>query len=149
MEPRDRAGAQRINEPGAWAMSALRTNDLSSATAFFAKVFGWESQPFSFGTAEAVLFRRPGYVGGLEGQPVPRDVVAVAMSNDRPEPEHWSVDFWIDDLDAAVTRVAKSDGTVIAPPSTAPPFRRAVIACPAGAIFTISQLMPEMAPRFS
>ena len=32
-EPGDRAGAQRINEPGAWAMSALRTRDVRGGAA--------------------------------------------------------------------------------------------------------------------
>lgn len=40
-------------------------------------------------------------------------------------------------------RVAKAGGTVIAPPSDAGNFRRAAIACPAGAVFSISQLMLE------
>ena len=142
-EPGSRLGAGRINEPGAWAMSALRTRDISAATPFYATVFGWNAEPFDAGGAPGVLFRLPGYVGGLPQQPVPRDVVAVAIEDERLAAEHWSVDFWIDDTDAAVERVAKSGGTVIAPPFDAAVFRRAVIACPAGAVFTISQLIPE------
>lgn len=142
-EPRSRTGAGRVNEPSAWAMSALRTHDVEAATPFYAAVFGWQVEPFDAGGARGVLFRLPGYVGGLPQQPVPRDVVAVAIEDDGIDAEHWSVDFWIDDVDVAVERVAKAGGTVIAPPSDAGNFRRAVIACPAGAVFTISQLMLE------
>jgi hypothetical protein len=140
-EPVERTGAQRINEPGAWAMSALRTRDLGAATAFYATVFGWNVEPFDAGGASGVLFRLPGYVGGLAQQPVPRDVVAVAIEERGIVTDHWSVDFWIDDVDAAVERVARNAGTVVIPAFEAAPFRRAVIADPAGAICTISQLM--------
>ncbi len=68
-QPGARAGAQRVMEPSAWAMSALRTRDLRRAAEFYA--------------------------------------------------------------------------TVSVPPFDMAVFRRAVIADPAGAIFTISQLVPE------
>ena len=38
-----REGAQVINEPGAWAMSALQTPDLDAAIAFYGAVFGWQA----------------------------------------------------------------------------------------------------------
>jgi uncharacterized protein len=136
-EPGDRTGAHRINEASTWAMSALRTRDVAAAVSFFAAVFGWNAEPFEGG----VLFRLPGYVGGLAQQPVPRDVVAAAIEDRSSAADRWSVDFWIDDVDAAAQRVAQHGGAVIAPPFAAPPFRRAVIADPAGAICTISQLM--------
>jgi predicted enzyme related to lactoylglutathione lyase len=140
-EPIERTGAQRINQPGAWAMSALRTRDLAAAVGFYATVFGWNVEPFDAGGASGVLFRLPGYVGGLAQQPVPRDVVAAAIEDREIVADHWSVDFWIADVDAAVECVARNAGTVVVPAFEAPPFRRAVIADPAGAICTISQLM--------
>ena len=142
-EPGSRPGAQRINEPSAWAMSSIRTRSLEAALPFYSTVFGWDAQPFALGGAPGALLRLPGYVGGLAQQPVPRDVVALAVADDSLHADNWSVDFWIDDVDAAVERVAKSGGSVVKPPFAAPPLRRAVIACPAGAIFTISQPMPN------
>jgi predicted enzyme related to lactoylglutathione lyase len=142
-EPEDRRGAQRINEPSAWAMSSLRTRSLEAALRFFTAVFNWVAEPFDMGGAKAALLRLPGYVGGLPQQPVPRDVVAVAFEDVSVEPDHWSVDFWIDDVDAAVERVVGSGGTVVVPPFVAAPFRRAVIACPAGAVFSISRLIAQ------
>ncbi len=142
-ESGERAGAQRINEPGAWAMSALRTRNLGAALPFYAAVFGWVVEPFDDAGMHGALLRLPGYVGGLPQQPVPRDVVAVAMQDEQIDAEHWSVDFWIDDVDAAIERVAQRGGTVIKPPFDVAVFRRAVVADPAGAICTISQLVPE------
>jgi predicted enzyme related to lactoylglutathione lyase len=140
-EAGSRAGAQRINESGAWAMSALRTRDLASATPFYAAVFGWNAEPFATGGAPAALLRLPGYVGGLVQQLVPRDVVAVALEDAAIQADHWSVDFWSDDVDAAVARVVEHRGMAIVPPFEAAGFRRVVVASPAGAIFTISQLL--------
>ena len=39
-----REGAQLINEPGAWAMSALQTTDPDTAVAFYGAVFGWQAE---------------------------------------------------------------------------------------------------------
>jgi predicted enzyme related to lactoylglutathione lyase len=142
-QPGERTGAQRINEPGAWAMSALRTRDVRKATPFYETVFGWNVEPFADAGANGALLRLPGYVGGTPQQPVPRDVVAAAIEDPGLDAEHWTVDFWIDDVDAAVERVAQCAGTVIRPPFDASAFRRAVIADPAGAVCTISQLVPE------
>ncbi len=139
-EPHAREGAQRINEPGAWAMSTLRTPDLDRAERFYANAFGWTGQPFDVGM---VLFRLDGYVGGLPQQPVPRDVVAVGVEVNDLRQAQWSVEFWIDDLPAAVERATRHGAHVIAPPFDAGLFRRAVIADPAGAVFTLSQLLRE------
>ncbi len=140
-EPASRAGAQRINEPSAWAMSALRTSNLQAALPFYTSVFGWNVAPFDVGGITGTLLRMPGYVGGLPQQPVPRDVVAIAFQAEEVDVEHWSVGFWIDDIEAAVDRIAEHGGTVIKPPFGAPAFRQAVIADPAGAVCTISQVV--------
>lgn len=140
-EPDNRKGAQRINEPGAWAMSSLRTPNMQAALPFYAACFGWRVEPFDAGGAPGALLRLPGYVGGLPQQPVPRDVVAVALEDETVEVEHWSVDFWTADIDAAAERVRARGGTVLRPPVEAPPFRHMVIADPGGAICTVSQLL--------
>jgi uncharacterized protein len=41
-----REGAERINEPGAWAMSTLQTPDPARAAAFYESVFGWRAEPW-------------------------------------------------------------------------------------------------------
>lgn len=56
-----REGAALVNEPGAWAMSALQTTDPARAAEFYRAVFGWEAE--AYGPVQ--LLRLPGYVGGL------------------------------------------------------------------------------------
>jgi len=101
-----REGAQLVNEPRAWALSELHTSDVESANIFYEALFGWQPEPFGPRGAQTTLWRLPGYVGGVPQQPVPRDVVGLMhriATDGAPGPEdpHWSVEFWVDDVDAA------------------------------------------------
>ena len=145
-EAKDRKGAQLVNEAGAWSMSALNTRDPDGAKDFYGAVFGWGTQTFDLGGAEIALFRLPGYEGGEPQQPVPRDVVATIapMGDQLPEdvPPHWSVDFWVDDVDAAADNAARLGGKVIAAPYDIPAagLRQAVLADPQGATFSVTEV---------
>jgi hypothetical protein len=80
-------------------------------------------------------------VGGEPEQPVPRDVVAAMMAV--PEgsgPATWNLDFWTADAEQAAAAAPGLGGSVIAAPHDAPPFRRAVLAAPDGATFSVSEL---------
>jgi uncharacterized protein len=135
-QPGAHRGAQRVNEPGAYAMSWLRAPDPDGAAAFYGTVLGWTTEPFG----DATMFRLPGYVGGEPWQPVSREVVAVMTSAAPDEPARWDVDFWIADADAAAARAPELGGAVVADPYDTPGFREAVLADPAGATFRISAL---------
>jgi predicted enzyme related to lactoylglutathione lyase len=133
----DREGAQIVNEPSAWSMSALQTSDTDRAARFYGEVFGWETEAFG----PATMFRLPGYFGGEESQPVPRDVVAVMVPASPDKPAAWGVDFWIDDVERAVDDVRRLGGSVLAGPYDAPPsFTQAVVADPGGAVLSLSEL---------
>jgi hypothetical protein len=137
-----RQGAQRVNEFSAWAMSALQTPDPEHATAFYSELFGWQPEPFDAGEVQVTLMRLPGYVGGEPQQPVPRDVVAAVMSSAEDDaPAGWSVDFWIDDANAAAGRAAELGGQVLVAPHDVAGFRRTVLADPAGSAFSVSTLI--------
>jgi predicted enzyme related to lactoylglutathione lyase len=144
-EPEVRHGAQLVNEPSAWAMSMLHTSDPDGAKAFYGDVFGWIPEAFEMGGAEGTLWRLPGYVGGEPGQPVPRDVVGVMVPIADGGPgqatPHWSVDFWIDDADAAAAKAPSLGGSVVVAPFDAPGFRTAVLADPHGAVISVSTLL--------
>ena len=139
-EAEDRQGAQLVNEFSAWAMSALQTSDLDGAKAFYGEVFGWQAQPFDMGGLEGTLWRLPGYLGGEPHQPVPRDVVAVMVPLGGEGQAQWSVDFWIDDADAAAAKAPELGGSVLAPVHDTGGFRQAVLADPHGAVFSVSTL---------
>ena len=143
-EAGSREGAQVVNEPRAWAMSALQFagSEPGVHADFYRAMFGWEPEPFG----PATLCRLPGYVGGEVQQPVPRDVVAVMMPAAVPgpgqvAPSRWSVNFWVADADAVAEKAAAMGGQVVAGPVDTPGFRTAVLTDPQGASFSVSQLL--------
>ena len=141
-EAETRRGAQIVNEPGAWSMSALQTDDADGAAAFYGSVFDWRTEPFGPPDANLALCRLDGFVGGEPQQPVPRDVVAVMTPpTDAVGSAHWSVDFWVEAADATAGLATELGGSVVVDPYDAPPFRQAVLADPDGATFSISQLV--------
>ncbi len=134
-EPHQRRGAQRVNEAGAWAMSMLRTGEAGRCAEFYLALFGWHSEPFGEGLT---LFRLPGYVGGEPQQPVARDVVAAMAATDQG-PGQWDVDFWVTDADQAAESAGRQGGSVLAAPSDgAGGMRQAVLADPAGVVFSVT-----------
>jgi predicted enzyme related to lactoylglutathione lyase len=133
-----RRGAQIVNEPSAWSMSALRTPDPEGAGAFYGAVFGWETEPFGPGFT---LLRLPGYVGGEPTQPVPRDVVAVLTAAD--EEAAWGVDLWVSDAEVIAAKAADLGGTVLVAPREVQGFRNTAIADPHGAVLSASQLLAQ------
>jgi uncharacterized protein len=146
-QPGGHKGAQLVNEAGAWSMSLLNTRDPEGSKAFYGSLFGWEAETMELGGDEITMWRLPGFVGGEPMQPVPRDLVAVMapMSGDQfadGTPSHWSVDFWVDDVDATADKAANLGGEVIAPPYDIPGagFRQAVLADPQGAGFSITKV---------
>jgi uncharacterized protein len=146
-QPGGHRGAQIVNEAGAWSMSALNTPDTEGVERFYGSLFGWETETMKLGGGEIKMWRLPGYVGGEPSQPVPRDVVAVMapISGDQSgdgASSRWSVDFWVDDVDAIADRAADLGGEVIAPPYVIPGagFRQAVLADPRGAAFSVTKV---------
>ncbi len=131
-----RLGAQLVNEPGTWSMSALHTPDAAVAGAFYSAVFGWELE-----TAGAlVLCRLPGYEGDEPDSPMPRDTVAVIASHPGDSvPPHWAVSFRVADVGAVVERALMLGGSVVVPPlEGAYGLCSAALCDPQGAVFTVA-----------
>ena len=141
-ERRLHKGAQLVNEPGAWSMSHLDTPDPDGAKAFYATLFGWTTETFDLGETSITMFRLPGYVGGEPEQPVSREVVATMSEVAGSAPAHWSVDFWVHDVDVAAATAERLKGTTVVAPSDTPIGRTAVLADPAGATFSVTQINP-------
>jgi predicted enzyme related to lactoylglutathione lyase len=62
------------------------------------------------------------------------------MTAREDSPAAWSVDFWIADAEAAAGAAPHLGGRVIAEPFDDATFRRAILAAPDGATFSVSQL---------
>jgi predicted enzyme related to lactoylglutathione lyase len=140
-EQAEHKGAQVVNEPGAYSMSALETTDVEGAKAFYGELFGWEPEPFGPPDAGISVWRLPGYVGGEPQQPVPRDVVAMLIANDEG-PARWGVDFWVFNADQAAAKATEMGGRTVTPPYDVPGvdgMRQAVLADPGGAVLSITQ----------
>ena len=139
-EPRARKGAQVVNEAGAWAMSLLHTRDLEGSAAFYGAVFGWTTERFGMGGSTITMFRLPGYVGGEPGQPVSREVVAAMAPASDDVPPHWSVDFWVHDVDETAKKACELAGRIVVAPFSTPVGRTAVLADPLGVLFSVSKV---------
>jgi predicted enzyme related to lactoylglutathione lyase len=137
-------GAQLVNEPSAYSMSALMTSDPDGSKRFYRDVFGWDIDTFAMGDDEMVMWLVHGYIGGEPQQPARRDVVATMLplgANGDEPPPHWNVDFWIADLDAAAAKVEELGGRVLTPPYDIPGtgLRQAAFMDPQGATFSLTQ----------
>jgi predicted enzyme related to lactoylglutathione lyase len=67
------------------------------------------------------------------------------MSGDRSPEDvsaHWSVDFWVDDVDAAADKAAELGGEVQMSPFDTSVGRTAVLADPQDAVFSVSKVGP-------
>ena len=147
-EARERKGAQLVNDAGAWSWSGLNTRGPERAKAFYAAVFGWEIETMGTGDAEHTMFRVPGYVGGRREQPVSREVVAgmSPMTVDRDDAPHWSIDFWVDNVDAIAGKAGELGGRAVVAPYDTPIARQAVLADPQGAMFSVSKVRVPTEP---
>ena len=127
-------------------MSVVNTDDPEAAAAFYAEMFGWEAEAFGPPDSGAALFRLPDYHGGVEGQPVPLDVVAVMLPLDAAPPggpatPHWSVGFWVSDAKATAAHATELGGEVLVEPHEESGFIEATVADPQGGVISISQLL--------
>lgn len=148
-------GARIVNEHGALNFNNLNTRDVDAARRFYSAVFGWDTFALPGGQA----WRLPGYGDYLEqlspgirkmsadfGVPGFEDVVAAInpiAAGDSDTPAHWGVTFGADDAVAAAQKATELGGAVVAPPVDAPYSRVAVLRDPQGAVFTVSQFVPE------
>lgn len=108
------AGAELVNQPGAWTMSALHTADTERAAAFYHSLFGWELEEST--TMPVALWRRSGYVGADTSPGLPRDLVAVMVATDvTVVPAHWAINIRVADVDDVLQRARSLGATVRSP----------------------------------
>lgn len=151
-QPRRRPGAQRVNQPGAWNFSNLRTPDPAGALAFYRAVFGWDAPPP--GTDGTTMARVSGYGDHLAATVDPdihrrqagappgfADVVAGIGPTADGEAPHWHVMVTVADRDDSAATAERLGATVLTRTVT-PWTREALVRDPQGAEFSLSQFTP-------
>jgi len=150
-EPGRRKGVELVNEPGSWNWSLLSTPDPAGAAAFYAEIFGWETDLDAPGPK---LVRLPGYADFLEqfdpelrarhaAGGVPEGFSdAVAWILPSRGAAFWAVTFSVADADAAAQAAEQEGGRVVSGPTDTEWTREVVLADPAGATFTASAFRP-------
>jgi predicted enzyme related to lactoylglutathione lyase len=117
--------------PGVPCLVAGVFPDPQAAAAFYSDLFGWE-------TEDLMPEDHPGsyLLGRLGG----RDAAAIVTHHGAPAPFEpvWITLIWVDSADEAAAKAAKAGGRVIGPPFDSPGGgRQAVLADPAGAVFSV------------
>ncbi|HYM44619.1 MAG TPA: VOC family protein [Solirubrobacteraceae bacterium] len=125
-QPREHFGAALVNAPGALVWNELGSPDLDASTAFYSGLFGWAIAPFE-GSPEPYLSIKNGGAsnGGIRPLTPPGT------------PPYWLVYFGVEDLDAALAKVAELGGVKHAGPIDIQMAKIAVVADPQGAVFAL------------
>lgn len=129
-QPKEHIGCQIVNEPGSFGWNELATPDLAVARQFYMGVFGWGC-PDPQDTSAAMFT-----VGDR--------MVCGAHPAGEGEFPAWSVWFSVEDCDGSAAKVTELGGSVILPPNGMGFGRGAVVADPAGAVFGLAAVSPEM-----
>jgi uncharacterized protein len=135
IQEKQHAGAELVNEIGAWSWNNLMTRDLDRAKSFYGAVFDWEAT-HSDETPESVLTWQ------VEGQRWPEGLGGLMqMGSDMPldAPPHWQVYFLVPDLDAAIETTTNAGGNLLFGPLEVPVAKLAVFTDPQGAAFALME----------
>lgn len=126
--------------PGVPSWIDLATPDPSGSKAFYAELFGWDydDQPTDQPGRDYTMARIGGR--GAAGMMQLSDEMAASGM-----PPVWTTYVTVDDLEAAVARVEPAGGSVMQPPfDVMDSGRMAVVADPAGAVFSFWQPMAHI-----
>jgi len=137
-EPRSHAGAQVVNEPGAFCWNELYTTDPKKAGDFYSELFGWTREPLQMPTGEYTIFKKgDSQAAGM--MRIPKEM--------GPVPPYWLVYFAVDDSDRTVDKARGMGAKVGVPPTDIPNIGRfAILNDPQGAGFAVIKLqMPAQA----
>jgi predicted enzyme related to lactoylglutathione lyase len=123
-QPGEFPGAALVNEVGAWAWNDLQTTDPEAAAPFYEALFGWTTAevPGSGG-----IYRSIAHEGRMIG--------GIMRAQREIAQPYWTVYFGVDDVDAALERVAAAGGRMLVAPMAVPSGRFAVALDPQGAVF--------------
>ncbi len=124
-------GAQLVNQTGCWGWNELMTDNVESASEFYGDMFGWG--------CEQEESAQPPYWTFKQGE-----TLLGGMLQKLPEmgeiPNHWSVYFSVDDINAKTEQLTSLGGTVYRPPFEVSVGHISVVSDPQGAVFNIIQM---------
>jgi len=139
-QPGTFAGAELVNEPGAFAWNELGTRDVGAAKEFYGAVFGWGFRDNDMGEMGT-------YTEWLNGEASIGGMMDVSGRLPDEIPAHWLVYFAVENTDAALETVKSSGGGVSFGPVDIPAGRFAIVTDPHGAAFAVIQLPDPGAQR--
>jgi len=135
-QPGEHPGAGVVNEPGAFCWSELLTSDIARSIEFYGAVFGW--------TAKTNEGEMPYTEFSVDGRAIAGMMTIPPMAP--PDmPPNWGVYFAVGNTDDAVARIQDLGGAVLMAAMDIEPGRFAVVADPAGAVFNVIALNPDLA----
>jgi len=129
-QPNEFHGFRTLVEPRAPAWFELHTRDYDASVAFYRDVFGWATHTMS----DEPEFR---YTTLFADEAAAAGIMDASSFLPEGVPSHWSVYLHVDDVDAALARVAELGGAVVAPAEDTPYGRLATVTDPFGAMFKL------------
>ncbi len=140
-QPGTFAGAELVNEPGAFAWNELGTRDTGAAKAFYGAAFGWDIREHDMGEMGT-------YTEWILGEDSIGGMMDITGRLPDEIPAHWLVYFAVENTDAALETVKSAGGGVSFGPIDIPAGRFAVVTDPHGAAFAVIQ-QPERGSRLA
>lgn len=119
--------ADHFRVQGAFSWFELTTTDVRAAEAFYTRLFGWTTEPWSGEGAYTLIT--------VDGKQV-ADIVA-APTSENPRGLGWGIYVTVTDVDETASRVPEFGGKVVVQPTDIPKIGRyCVIEDPLGALIT-------------
>jgi predicted enzyme related to lactoylglutathione lyase len=131
-QPGSQKGFDVRSEVGAAAWFELHTRDYDQSVAFYRDVFGWDAHAMS----DTPEFR---YTTLGEGDGALAGIYDATSDIPEGQPGAWTVYFEVEDVDAALERVAELGGTVERQAEDTPYGRMAAATDPTGSRFKLLQ----------
>ncbi len=128
-EPRAHAGAGRVNDVGCMTWNELQTRDSETASAFYSKLFGWETEPVE--VDGQLVYTTIKNAGSQNGGFMPM----TEAHGDAPS--FWLPYFTVASCDGAIAMARETGGEVFVGPMDLPAGRIAVLSDPQGAAFAV------------
>jgi uncharacterized protein len=108
-QPGSFAGAEVVNEPGAFSWNELNTRDPEAEKAFYASVLGWEAREMDMGDAGTyTTFHLKGAAEDDRGIAGLLDMTAQQIPEEIPS--HWLTYFTIEELEPTIEKAEAAGG---------------------------------------